>query len=607
MNESAKRPTISLASVAASLEILAARITAIEEHIGLAAAAAPTTPDPVQHPGETVAKAPDRPPGLRLPAVGKSFLMLAGAFLLRAVTDAGLLSSVSGVSLGLVYILFLLYLTDRHARHGLRAEANLFGIATALVAFPFVWETTTKLGLLPAPGAAAATLLVTMLALGVAVRHRLETLAWIVLLASVALCASLYWITDASLLFLALLVALGVATLWLGYLRDWRGPRWFLAIVVNLLVFLTAMLAAHPPHDASTRPEPATDGTLLLALALPAAYLVSFAWRTLVHRREAGPFEILQSLGCIMAGYVGAIHLLRFLGRGTAVLGWATLIAAVAGYVVAFMLVRGRQGRGLNFFFYAWLGLVLTFLGTALVLSGPWLHFLWAGLGVAAAITGGMFDRWTLRLHCTAYLFGAALVSGFAALVFEVFAARRVPAWGDLSSAILIVWILAVACYLLLVFAQRSREVSGWRRVPRILVATLAMSGLGVLVVIALCVWSAGIVPGPEGAVLAVVRTAVLSAVTVLLAALGRRPLLVEMSWLVNPLLVVIGLKLLLEDLRRGTPVSLFCGFTCYGIALIVAPRLRPDRTGAEPEPGPTLPEDGPAASSEGNHATSTS
>ena len=63
--------------------------------------------------------------------------------------------------------------------------------------------------------------------------------------------------------------------------------------------------------------------------------------------------------------------------------------------------------------------------------------------------------------------------------------------------------------------------------------------------------------------------------VLILLADLARTSDLAELSWFVNPLLVATGLKLLVKDLRLGTPLSLFLGFACFGIALIVAPRLR--------------------------------
>ena len=593
------------ADLVANIAALTARVAALEHHLGLTAADPPSTPSAAS---SAAIPTPDldQPPtsaaaashtDLQLPSIGISFLMLAGAFLLRAVTDAGTLTATIGVSLGLAYILVLLFLTDRAARRGQRTPAHLFGSATVLVAYPFIWETTTKLGLLPPTGAVAVTALVIILGLGVMLRHRLQLVAWFMLLAAVTTCTGLYWTTDATVLFLALLVALGVATVWLGYLRNWQGPQWVVAIVANFLIFLTVMMAAHPARQAPGRPTPDPDGALLLAIALPVVYLASFSWRTLVQRREAGGFEIMQSMACLMAGYVGAIHLLHVGGRSTAALGWATLIAAVAGYVVAFMLVRSRQGRGLNFFYYAWLGLLLTFIGSALVVSGQWLPYLWCGLGVAAAITGGHFDRWTLRLHCAAYLVGAAVVTGLPAAIFAAFVAPQTPTWQDWTTPGVIVWLVTTVCYGLLVAAQRGRKVSRWRRSPRFLVATLALTGAGVLLVTALSVWLTGVISGPETGIVAAIRTAVLAGTAVLLAAVGRRQLFVELSWFTSPLLVLIAPKMLFEDLRQGTPISLFVGFACYGIALIVAPRLRRHKAHAASDLDPT---------SEGSNGTET-
>ena len=107
-------------------------------------------------------------------------------------------------------------------------------------------------------------------------------------------------------------------------------------------------------------------------------------------------------------------------------------------------------------------------------------------------------------------------------------------------------------------------------------------SGLGGLTVSLL----APILPeGPAG--IAVLRTAVISVSAIFLAAIGRQRTLVEMSWLVYPILVAGGLKLLAEDLRHGSPVAMFVAFTCYGLALIAAPRLQ-RRSLATPESAET-------------------
>ena len=605
MKDPDSRTTSSTISEQVSLDELAARVAAIEAHLQLTPApAAPLPPTPAATESAPAATASAPPADHQLPSIGISFLMLAGAFLLRAVTEAGMLTATIGVSLGLAYVLVLLFLTDRAARRGQRTTAHLFGAATVLVAFPFIWETTTKLHLLPANGAVAVTAVLIILGLGVVLRHRLQLVAWFMLLAAVATCAGLYWTTDATILFLALLIALGVATVWLGYLRGWQGPQWIVAMAANFLVFLTVMLAAHPAKQAPGRPQPDPDGALLLAIALPVVYLASFSWRTLVQRREAGGFEIMQSLGCIMAGYVGAIHLLRVGERSTSALGWATLIVALAGYVVAFMLVRSRQGRGLNFFYYAWLGLLLTFIGSALVVSSHWLPYLWCGLGVAAAITGGHFDRWTLRLHCAAYLVGAAVITGLPTAIFAAFIATQPPTWQEWTVPGVIVWFVTAICYGLLVAAQRGREVSRWRRTPRFLVALLGLTGAGVLLVTALSEWLTGMISGPEASIVAAVRTAVLAGTAVLLAAVGRRQLFLELAWFTSPLLVLIAPKVLLEDLRQGTPVSLFVGFACFGIALIVSPRLRRREAHANANPGQDLVTSNLDATSEGSNGT---
>jgi hypothetical protein len=48
----------------------------------------------------------------------------------------------------------------------------------------------------------------------------------------------------------------------------------------------------------------------------------------------------------------------------------------------------------------------------------------------------------------------------------------------------------------------------------------------------------------------------------------------VEGAWLVYPLLVLTGVKFILEDFRAGRPATLFVSFALYGLALIVGPRL---------------------------------
>jgi hypothetical protein len=58
------------------------------------------------------------------------------------------------------------------------------------------------------------------------------------------------------------------------------------------------------------------------------------------------------------------------------------------------------------------------------------------------------------------------------------------------------------------------------------------------------------------------------------LALAARRARWSELGWPVVPLLALGCVKLLIEDMRRGTPLTLTLGFALFGSALIIAPKL---------------------------------
>ena len=97
--------------------------------------------------------------------------MLAGAYVVRALTDGHTLPSAVGVALGIAYAAFWQLLADREALAGRTQSAAFHDLASSLIAFPLVWEATARFGLLPAAAGAAA--LVAFFALGLAVAwHR---------------------------------------------------------------------------------------------------------------------------------------------------------------------------------------------------------------------------------------------------------------------------------------------------------------------------------------------------------------------------------------------------------------------------------------------------
>jgi hypothetical protein len=147
--------------------------------------------------------------------------------------------------------------------------------------------------------------------------------------------------------------------------------------------------------------------------------------------------------------------------------------------------------------------------------------------------------------------------------------------------------VVASAAALAVGFAARRAQpegglpASGARLVIALLLAWIASgSVVGYLASLTVATVEGGLDLG----VLATVRTGVLAAVTLLIAWGARHGRLREWAWLVYPLLVFIGLKMIAQDFRHSRPATLFIALALYGIALIVAPRLR--RAGAPVVPG---------------------
>ena len=111
---------------------------------------------------------------------------------------------------------------------------------------------------------------------------------------------------------------------------------------------------------------------------------------------------------------------------------------------------------------------------------------------------------------------------------------------------------------------------------PRVaLLVVLAASAAGLIIG-----WIAPAVAGAPGAgadagTVATVRTVVLALGALVLAATGRFDTWAEARWLAWPVLGLAGVKMLVEDLPRSRPATLFLAFGLYGAALILVPRLR--------------------------------
>jgi hypothetical protein len=522
--------------------------------------------------------------GLTLALVGRTLLVLAGAFLLRALTESGAVPVWLGVALGFAYAGTWIVMAYRVGRNeALRPSAGLHGVAAMMIGFPLLVEAATRFALLTPPLAAAVLTALCGVALGVAARRRNEPLAVFITLGALPTAIALSAMTGRLAPVIVFLVLLGVATLWLGYVLDWPHSRWPVAVVLDVMLALMAIRVARPGAVESA-------GVALAVLILfMVLYLGSIAVRTLLLNRKVVAFEIAQTTALVVVGLGGATYVASA-RSGAAALGVACVVLGAAAYAVAFTFVERRQRITANFYFYTSIAIVFVLGGTTFLLPRAALPFAWAALAVLVAALSRVYRRLTLATHAAAYAVCAALASGLPRQAAEATLESASTAWSSTTAgSIALVVAMGVTAWL----TGRSSVSARMRleRVPRLLlVAALAVASAAI--VIGWIVPFAAGVPGVNasaGAV-ATVRTAVLVGGVLLLAWVGRSDSWLEARWLAYPALAAIGLKMVLEDLPRSRPATLFLAFGLYGMALIVVPRLRRRDAAASAGPGVPVP-----------------
>jgi hypothetical protein len=503
-----------------------------------------------------------------LSVAGRTLLVLAGAFLLRALTEAGTLHPPLGVALGMGYALTWLVAADRAGTKGRTLSAAFHGIAAVLIALPLLLEAQARFALLRPVAAAAGLAGFAAFALGIAARHRLRALAWITTLGVLAAAIAFVAVTGRLAPFGLVVVLLGGATLWFGYVLDWFMVRWPAAIAADALVLALGLRSV--TEGVADTPAAA----LVVQIVFLAIYLGSVATRTLFLNRSVVPFEIFQSVAVIAIGLGGAAHVTHASGIGAAPVGAAALVLAAGCYAVALAFVERRQGRRKNFYFYTSAALVFALVGSGLLLAPRTRTWAWAAMGLAALLAGRGSGRMTFHVHGTVYALAAAALSGLFGPVAHALA-LRIGAARELDATMVAVLAVCAGGVVLLAPSRRWQPATSLQRLPRCVLLIVTVGGIlgGMADAVApSLVAHAGPAVGP-GAV-ATLRTALLVVATLVLAWAGARGF-VEAAWLVYPLLVLTGLKFVFHDLRTSRPVTLFLGFALYGAALLVGPRLR--------------------------------
>ncbi len=504
-----------------------------------------------------------------LSVIGRTCLILGGAYVLRAMTDAGTLPRVGGTVLGIAYAIACLVPVYRLDTSRQWLAAASYGVATTLIAFPILWEATVREHVkLLSPAAAALSMGgVTALALVVAWHRRIQSLAWIISMGGLAATLLFLLALGPSTPFGFYLAFLGVFTLWMGYTLDWIWLRWPVAFVADICVLAMAEYVTGAFH------RDGAGAVMVLQLVIFAGYLVSIAARTLWLSRDVIPFEVVQTMALLVSAFGGAVYVMRSTGAGAAGLGVASLVFGLGCYGVAFAFVDWSEGHWKNFVFYSSLAVVFILAGFSLTVAAGTQAMVWAGLAVVAAALGYRYSAIAVGSHAAIYLVAGAMVSGLFAFMADTFTASVTRAWAGMSLSAWVVLASAAICAAVPVTAEPKYRGSP-ARIPQVVVVLLLLAGVGAAVI----GYTIPLVSGAPGqsadaALAAAIRTVVLGAAALVLAWTGGRGVFGEGRWLMYVVLVLSGIKLLVEDFVAGRPATLVLSLAVYGAALIVAPR----------------------------------
>ena len=506
--------------------------------------------------------------------IGRILLIFGGAYLLRAITEFDVVPTALGISMGAAYALFWLFMAYRKGGNESESAAALFyGGASVLLVMPLLVEATGRFALLSGSQGVFALAALSAVALWVAGRRNLKLLGWLVTAGGIATALVILRVSRSAVPVAAFLIFLGVASLWVTYICHWKGPQWLGALGASGGVLAVVLLSTS--DQWTVQPLSA----FLLGAVLLAAYLVSIALQTHWREQHVNVFEAVQvlvAIGVVTAAATVASQAGRL---DPSMVGMLALLLAGLAYLLGFARLT-RTERGRNFYYYSSLGLLLLVLGSALVTSPMIAAAAWSLLALGMAWFSGRFGRVSLSLQCTFLLVAAGISSGILATGIQAFSGDGLSTWPEPLPWHIVIALTTVAC-LFIPVAQHSDRWGTMAGLPQLIVLALSVWEVGGLMV----AYAAPVVAGvgsasADTAVLAALRTAVLSAAAVTLALSSRFRRWPEARWLVYPVLAVVGIKLFVEDFPNGQPVTLFVALALVGSALIVVARLLGRGTG---------------------------
>ena len=503
-----------------------------------------------------------------LQLIGRTCLVLGGAFLIRALSDGRILSPGIGIASALALAIGSLAFSYRAGRFGNKLSAAFHGLTGALIAYPLAYETSTRLGAMSSSTAAAIIAGITLLLFFVAWRHRVQALAWL----GVAFClaTALAVMQTAGLhtesLFVLMLVA--AATMWLAESCSWNGPRWPTVLLFDVAVLRSVLSAA---HDRGAAPAAFRVG-FAFAMVVVLLTLAALVHRTFARNQSVTAFHIVQSFASLGIGTIAVVYASGEYAWNAALAGAVILVFSGAAMFVALASVPSRNLARRDYLFYLAMSAGLLFVGGALATRGELRGLLWAALGLLTAGLGHRLQRLSLSAYGALFTWAGATASSLINTVSDAFfgGAQR---WRAPNAEGIIVLALALAAYWVIAKTSSESKLRPWiARFPASATLLLCAISLGALVVHG--ERAALGLRGIDHAFVAMARTLALVATATSLAVAHRSLQLSELAWISYVILGLGGIKLLVEDLPSGRALTLVIAFAAYGMGLIAIQHL---------------------------------
>jgi hypothetical protein len=495
--------------------------------------------------------------------VGKVFLGIGGAYVLRALAEAGIFRHWAIIAVALVYAGIWLLWAARTSRQAVFA-ATAYATTAAIILSPMLWELTLRFKVMSAWATAAMLVLFVLASTALAWRRKLTAVIWPPAAFLALTAAALLVATADPLPFSVALLAMAVLTEVAAGSGRWLSLRPVMAIAVDFAVL--ALIMVYTGERTGFDYVPIGRATLLtLFAAFLAVYLISLLNRTAVQKHDVGLFEIAQTVAAFALALCGMLRVTSELKVG---IGAFCMTASLVCYLLAFLRFDTPSQRPNHRVFAAWaMGLLLV--GSFLSFSSSFAS-VWLGLAaVVATFAGTRTARLDLQFAGAVYLVTAAFLSGLIEhaaqlLVGGLPAPARWPVWTAGASAIL--------CYVVIRGLKPLREQAAKSPLEALRLTFLSLTTYTAMAAgVAL-----GLLAAPEITVsrLAALRTLVICLCAVTVGWSGSRLRQSEMIWLAYAAIGFCSLKLVFEDLRYGNAGTLAFSLFCCGIVWLLVPRF---------------------------------